>query len=448
MDSSLDTACWLLAEAQRCGARAGDAVLFETTELSVSQRLGKPEGLERSENKGIGLRVFVGESQAIASSGDFSKDALKELAARVVAMAGAAPADPDGRLAPASLHPAQPAALDLYDPQEPEIDWMRSRCAEAEEAAMAVSGVTNSEGADCGYGSSRMSLSIAEGGRVTFAQGYAASHFSLSVSVLAGQGTGMERDYDFTSARHRADLHAAADIGRSAGERAVARLSPRKVKTCRVPVVFDPRVGRQLLGIFAGAASGAAVARGSSFLKDSMGQPLFAPGIHITDDPLRPRGMGSRPFDAEGVAAAKLALVEGGVLQSWLLDMRTASRLGLATTGHASRGLSSPPSPSHTNLYMHPGNVSPTELMSGIESGFYVTETFGMGVNTTTGDYSQGASGFWIEGGQIAYPVSEVTIAGHLREMFAGLAAADDLVFRYATNAPTLRVDSMTVAGL
>lgn len=257
----------------------------------------------------------------------------------------------------------------------------------------------------------------------------------------------MERDYDYSSTRWRSDLASAESIGKNAASRALSRLNPRRVPTCDVPVVFDPRVSRSLLSAFAGAINGANIARGTSFLKADMGKALFAPNINIIDDAHIPRGLASRPFDAEGVSGGKRALVENGVLTSWLLDVRTANRLGLATTGHASRGVGSGPSPSSTNLYMQAGNDSPNALLAGIKSGFYVTETFGMGVNLITGDYSQGASGFWIENGEVTYPVSEVTIAGHLREMFTRAIPADDLTFRYATNAPTLRIDTMTVAG-
>ena len=257
----------------------------------------------------------------------------------------------------------------------------------------------------------------------------------------------MERDYDFTSARFVADLTDAEVLGGNAASYALARLKPRKIATCQVPVVYDPRVSKSLLGSFAGAINGSSISRGTSFLKDEMGKAIFVPGISIIDDPHRKRGLSSRPFDSEGLANRKMALVEKGVLKGWLLDMRSANKLGLTPTGNASRSLSSPPSPGSTNLYMEPGALSPKELISDIKSVFYVTETFGMGVNLVTGDYSQGASGFWIENGEKAYPVSEVTVAGRLQDMFKAMTPANDLEFRYGTNAPTLRIESMTVAG-
>jgi PmbA protein len=265
--------------------------------------------------------------------------------------------------------------------------------------------------------------------------------------AIAGDSTAMERDYDFSSALHASDLDAAEEIGRNAGERAVARLNPRKVPTKRVPVVFDRRVAGGLVGHLASAVNGSAVARKTSFLRDKLGESLFGPGIRIVDDPLRRRGLRSRPFDGEGVAGRRLAIVEDGVLKTWLLDCATARELDLATTGHAQRGVSSSPSPGSSNLHLEGGPRSPEQLIADISEGFYVTELIGMGVNQVTGDYSRGATGFWIEGGERTYAVSEVTIAGNLIDMFRALTPANDLEFRFGTNAPTLRVEGLTVAG-
>ncbi len=447
MSSSLDTLESALHAAKRYGATACDAVLFESIDISHSCRLGKPEGLERSESKALGLRAFVGAQQAIVSTTDLSQAALSEAAERAVAMARLTPADPDARLAEPALYPKTIPELDLYDADEPAASWFQENCRKAEEAALATPGIMNSEGAEAHYNASRISLAIAGSGGVDFAQSYPSSHFSLSVSVLAGSGTQMERDYDYSSVRWQQDLAAPETIGCEAARRALARLNPRKISTCEVPVVFDPRVGKQLVGIIAGAASGASVARGASFLKDSLGKTIASKELRITDEPHRRRGLGSRPFDGEGVAGKTLSLVEDGVLKSWLLDVRSASKLGMTTTGHASRGVAAAPSPSSTNLYMESGTASPAELIADVQSGFYVTETFGMGVNMVTGDYSQGAAGFWIEKGEIAYPVSEITIAGRLQDMLINLTPASDLVFRYATNAPTFVISRMTVAG-
>jgi PmbA protein len=276
---------------------------------------------------------------------------------------------------------------------------------------------------------------------------YLSSRHGVSMTAIAGNGTGMERDYDYSSVRHAADLESADKIGRSAAMRAVARLNPRKVSTRKVPVVYDRRVAGTLVSHLAGAANGAAVARKTSFLRDKMGQKLFADGVRIVDDPLRKRGLRSRPFDGEGVACKPLALVEDGVLRSWLLDCATARELNLTTTGHAQRGVSTVPSPAPSNLHLEAGSVTPDELIADIKDGFFVTDLIGMGVNMVTGDYSRGASGFWIENGKCTFPVSEVTIAGHLIDMFRALTPANDLEFRYATNAPTLRLEGLTVAG-
>jgi PmbA protein len=276
---------------------------------------------------------------------------------------------------------------------------------------------------------------------------YLASRRSLWMTAIAGEGTGMERDYDHSSALHESDLEAAEAIGRSAGERAIRRLNPRKVKTQSVPVIFDPRVAGSLVGHLAGAANGASIARKTSFLKDKLGQRIFASGIRVVDDPLRPRGLRSHPFDGEGVAARKMNLVEDGVLTTWFLDSTTARELGMTTTGHAARGVSSPPSPAPTNLHLEPGMLSPEQLIRETGTGFYVTDLIGTGANIVTGDYSRGAAGFWIENGELTYAVSEVTIAGHLSDMFRTLTAANDLKFKYGTNAPTLRVEGLTVAG-
>lgn len=442
-DDRLNLLADLVARARRAGADAADAVLFEADALQVTHRLGKPEDLERSESRDLGLRVFAGRRVAVVSTNDFAPAGFDALVERAVAMARAAPEDPYAGLAEPDLLAKNWPELELDDGVEPDAAALYAQAAACEAAALAVPGVTNSEEAGASWSRARIALVASNG----FAGTYAASSHGFSVSVLAGEGTSMERDYDHSSARWRADLEAPEAVGRRAGERAVARLQPRKVKTQAAPVVFDPRVSRSLLGHFAAAISGTAVARGTSFLKDRMGTKIFADGVRIVDDPHRKRGLASKPFDGEGVANRRMALVEDGVLQSWLLDTSSARQLGLKSTGHASRGTSGPPGPSGTNLYMEPGRLSPDELIADIKSGFYVTELIGFGVNGVTGDYSRGAAGFWIENGRRAYPVSELTIAGNLKDMFLRLTPANDLVFRYGTNAPTLRVDGMTVAG-
>src|SRR3954462_917088 len=433
----------LVGRALKAGADAADAGLFEGTSLSHARRLGKVEKLERSESQDLGLRVLVGKQQAIVSSSDRSPKMLAELGERTLAMSRAVPEDPFCGLAePAPIAQDWPQ-LDMLDPDEPSAETLIERARAAEETALAVEGVTNSEGAEAGWGRSRIALVASNG----FAGGYAGSHHGVSVAVIGGSGAKMERDYDFASAVHAADLRDPAEIGRNAGERTVKRLGARKMPTTRVPVVFDPRVARSLISHLLGAISGPSIARGTSFLKDRLGTRIFPEAITITEDPHRTRGQRSKPFDAEGLPNRRRALIDGGVLTTWLLDLRSARQLGLQSTGHAARGTASPPSPAATNVWIEPGAASPAELMADIKSGFYVTELMGMGVNGITGDYSRGPAGFWIENGQIAFPVSEMTVAGNLKDMFARMIAVNDLEFRSGADAPTLRMDDLTVAG-
>jgi len=432
----------LIAAARKAGADQADAVLMGGASLSIQRRLGKTEHVERSENRDLGLRVFVGQKIASVSATTVDPATFAELAERAVAMAKVVPDDPFASLAPPQ--PAPDAAwLDLVDPTEPSAEELVARAAAAEDSALAVKGITNSEGASASYGRTDIVLVTSAG----FAGRAARTSHSVSAVVLAGTGTDMQRDYDYHATVHMADLDDPAAIGRSAGERTVARLHPQRPKTATVPVVFDPRVSGGLLGHLLGAINGAGIARGTSFLKDKMGQRVFAPGIRVLDDPHMVRGLRSRAFDAEGLATAPLTLVEDGVLQAWLLDLRSAKQLGLVSNAHAGRGTNGPPSPGPTNVHLSPGTLTPDELMADIKEGLYVTELFGMGVNGLTGDYSRGAGGYMIRNGKRAEPVAEITIAGNLLDMFSRLVPGDDLVFRRGTDAPTVRIDGMTMAG-
>jgi PmbA protein len=433
----------VIGKALKAGADAADAVLVEGTSLSHARRLGKTEKLERSEGQDLGLRVLVGKQQAIVSSSDRSPKMLAELVERTVAMARAVPEDPFCGLADASEIARDWPALDMLDPAEPSAETLIERARAAEEAALAVPGITNSEGAEAGWGRSRVAIAASNG----FIGGYCGSHHAISASVIGGSGNGMERDYDFANSVYGADLRDPAEIGKSAGERTIRRLGARKMPTCRCPVVFDPRVARGFISHLLGAISGPAIARGTSFLRDKLHQRVFPEAITITEDPHRQRGHRSKPFDAEGIANRRRALIDKGVLTTWLLDLRSARQLGMKTTGHAARGTASPPSPAATNIWIEPGSASPAELMADIKNGFYVTELMGMGVNGITGDYSRGAAGFWIENGQIAHPVSEMTVASNLNDMFGRMAVANDLEFRVGADSPTLRIDDLTVAG-
>jgi PmbA protein len=442
--SALSTLAEQLVEAaKRAGADAADAVAVRGVSQAVEVRDGRVEESERSEGDDVGLRVLVGKRQAVVSTNDVNGDGIAKLAERAVAMARAAPDDQFVGLADPELLARDFPDLDVLDPNVPDIAELERRAHEAEAAGLAVKGVTKSGGASASAGIGGMVLVTSSG----FRGSYLRSSHAISMTAISGEGTGMERDYDYTSALHAADLLTPERVGRSAGERAVARANPRKVETCKVPVVFDPRVAGSLVGHLVGAINGASIARKTSFLKDRLGAQLFPKNIRIVDDPLRKRGLRSQSFDAEGVKVRKHFLVDEGVLTTWLLDSATARELKLQTTGHAHRGVSSPPSPGPYNLHLEAGEVTPAELMSDIAKGFYVTDLIGSGVNGVTGDYSRGASGFWIENGKLGYPVSEVTIAGHLLEMFKSLSPANDLEFRYGVNAPTLRIEGLTLGG-
>lgn len=438
-----DVVAALVKEAIKAGADAADALVAEGISHAASFRLGKLEDIERSEGQDLGLRVMVGQRQAAVSSSDLSRDGLQPLAERAVAMAKLAPEDPWCGLAPDDRLARDFPELDLIDPVEPGSDHLIDLARTAEEAALAIEGVSNSGGAGASWGRSGIVLATSAG----FVGRYGGTSHGVSVSVVAGEGNAMERDYDFTQARHAEDLESAAKIGQSAGERAVKRLNARKMASQSVPVVYDPRVSSGLVGHLAGAISGSGIARGSSFLKDAMGEQIFKTGLCIVDDPHRKRGFGSKPFDGEGVANKRYNLIEDGRLTTWLLDTATARQLGLETTGHASRGIGGPPSPGATNLYMEPGDLSADELIADIKSGLYITQLIGSGVNGITGDYSRGASGFWIENGEIAFAVNEITVAGNLKSMFAEMTPANDLEFKGRVNAPTIRIDGMTIAG-
>ena len=442
-DDSLDFLADLIAKARRAGADAADAVFVAGASISHARRLGKLEKLERAEGQDLGLRVFVGQRQAIVSSSDRSPTAVAELVARAVAMARVAPPDPFAGLAdPAEIARELPD-LDLLDPVEPDAETLVERARAAEDAALAVPGITNSEGAEAGWGRTRVAIAASNG----FAATYARSSHSVSASVIAGEGTTMQRDYDYSSVLHAADLEDPARIGKRAAERTLARMNPRKIETCKVPVVFDPRVSASFVGHLASAINGAAVARGTSFLKDAMGKRILPRGTTIVDDPFRRRGLASKPVDGEGIAPQRREIVADGVLTTWFLDLRTARQLKLRSTGHAARGTASPPGPAPTNLHLAPGSLSREDLIRSVGRGLYVDEFIGMGVNGVTGDYSRGCSGFWIESGELAFPVSEITVAGNLKDMFLALTPASDLTFKYGTNAPTLRIDGLTIAG-
>ncbi len=434
----------LVDRARKAGADAAEAVYHASASEAVQIRLGALEDVERSESEHIGLRVFSGQRSASIGSSDLGDAALDELAARAVAMARLAPEDKFAGLAPEERLTQGPFPdLDLADPDEPSPAVLRELAEAAEDAGRAVNGVTNSNGGSASSGADVFALVTSHG----FAGSNASTSRSLSVGLIAGEGAGMQRDYAWRTARYLADLPTPQEIGALAAERVLARMGPGKVASGAVPVVFDPRVGATLLGHLVSAISGSSIARRASFLLEHDLAQIFAPGITIIDDPLRPRGLASRPFDGEGLAVGERALVEDGKLTGWLMDCAAARQLGREPTGHAARGHGGAPGVSSSNLHLAAGSLSRAELIADIKDGVLVTELIGQGVNGVTGDYSRGASGFRIMNGEITGPVAEFTVAGNLLAMFKAMVPANDLDWHRAVNVPTIRVDGMTVAG-
>jgi len=426
------------------GASAADALYVGDRSAEVQVRLGKLESASRSEGEEVGLRLFVGQQSATAASSDLSDDALASLVERCLAMARQAPEDPYAGLAPAEL--LQRGALpdlDSEDGAEPPSKALRARALEAEQAALGVRGVTNSSGAGASASASMIALATSGG----FSGAQRSTGHGVSAAVITGEGSGMQRDHEWHSARHLADLESAEAVGRRAGERAVARLDPSRPRPGRYPVIFDPRVSASLLGHLAGAITGSSVARKTSFLLDKLGERVFAEDVTIVDDPLRRRGLRSRPFDGEGLRVARRELVANGVLTSWIADSAAARQLGIAPTGHAARGVGGAPGASPSNLYLAPGARSRDELLAVFPDAVLVIELIGQGANLVTGDYSRGAVGFMVRGGAIAEPLAEITVAANLTDMFATLEPASDLELRRGIDAPTILVPEMTVGA-
>lgn len=426
------------------GATGADALYIGDRSSGVQVRLGETESVSRSEGEEVGLRLLVGQRSATVASSDLSDEALGVLVERCLAMAKEAPEDPYVGLAPTELlQKGEPPFIDSDDGFEPDPAALRARALDTERAALAVEGVKNSTGASASASASTVALATSGG----FSGSYRTSGHGCTAIMVAGEGASMQRDYAGHSARYLEDLESGAEIGRSAGERAVARLNPGRPKPGKYPVLFDPRVSMTLLGHFAGAISGSSIARKTSFLQDKLGQQVFAPGVTIVDDPLRLRGLRSRPFDGEGVRVLRQELVANGVLNQWIADSASARQLGIVPTGHAARGVGGAPGASPSNFYMEPGTRTREELFAGVPEAVLVIELIGQGVNGVTGDYSRGAVGFMVRGGEIAEPVAEITVAGNLIDMFATLEPASDLEFRRGVDAPTILVPEMTVAA-
>ncbi|MFT6008353.1 MAG: PmbA protein [Parasphingorhabdus sp.] len=439
-----DRADALISQAKKAGADAADAIYVCDAATQVQMRLGNLEDVERSEGEEIGLRVFVGKRSATVSSSDMDPQILSALVGRALDMAREAPEDQYAGLAPEELLlKTEPHAIEGDDGQDPDPEFLRELALKAEDAARAVEGVTNSEGGGASAGRSIVALATSHG----FSGAYSTSGYSLSASVIAGAGDGMERDYAYDSVRFLEDLDDPEKIGREAGERAVSRLGPVSFKSGAMPVVYDPRVGNSLLGHFISAIAGSSIARKTSFLLDALDTQVFDSALTVIDCPHRKRGLRSKAFDGEGLPTSKTKLIDNGRLTQWIMESASARQLGLQPTGHASRGVGGAPGVSVTNLHMGNGSISQAELIKDIKHGVFITELIGMGVNPVTGDYSRGAGGFLITDGEIGPPVSEITIAGNLKDMFKSLIAANDLEYRYSVNVPSLRTDSMTVAG-
>jgi PmbA protein len=434
----------VVGEALKAGADAAEAAYAERQSLSVSVRMGDLEEVEREEARDLGLRVFVGDRAATVSGSDLSTEGRRKLIERVVAMARLAPEDPYAALAPGERLARGPFPdLDLFDASEPTPETLEERSREAEDAARAVAGVTNSDGGSAGWSTSRWMLATSNG----FFGEHRTSGFSISASAIAGEGSGMERGGEGRSTRHREDLPDADWVGAEAGRRAVQRLNPRKIASTTAPVIFENRIAASLLGPLLGAISGPSVARGVSFLKDKLGKPVFAANVSILDDPWRVRGLGSGAFDDEGVATEPMALIDEGVLTTWLLNIASARQLGMETTGHASRGLAGPPGTGTSNVVLTGGESDLAGLMAGAGNGLLVTSMFGPSLNGNTGDWSVGCSGFWFEAGELAFPVSEITVAGNLIDIYTRLVPGTDLEVRGSHDSPSLLVDALAIAG-
>ena len=427
----------------KAGASDCDVVLAKSHGKSISCRFQKIEDLDESNEKTIGIRALVDQRQAFVSSSDIETDNVDKLVTKCVEMAKLAPIDDTAVLGDSSMFEHDAPDLDLFEKEEVNTETLIEAVKECEDAALSVKGITNSEGAGASSSKGEFFLATSNG----FQGGYQSSSSSVSCSVLAGQGQDMERDYEYAVKRHISDLPSAKEIGLTAAEKTLKRLNAKKISSTKLPVIFDKRISNDLLGYLASSISGTSIARGTSFLKDSLGKQIFNKDVTIIDDPAINRGLGSKPFDGEGVKVEKKELVTNGKLNTWILNTSTAKKLGLKTTGNASRSVGSPPGVSTSNLYMTNGLKSYNDILSSINYGFYATELIGMGVNLVTGDYSMGASGMLIEKGEITHAVSEVTIASNLKEIFMNLSAANDLEFKYRSNAPTVLIESMTLAG-
>lgn len=441
-----DLAQAMLDAAKAAGADAADAIVVSGESQSIETLSGKLETADSAEGVDIGLRVLIGQKQAVIGSSDVRPQTITEMADRAVAMAQAAPDDPYVGLADAGqlATTIDAAALELYDPDAaPDPQILLEKSLEAEAAALDVQGVSQVQASGAGYSATDIFLAASNG----FAAGYRRSGWSISCVAITGTGAEMERDYCGESRVFWGDLPSASEIGRLAGERTVERAGPTKPPTGTYPVLFDERISSSLIGHLLGAINGNAIARGASWLKDAMGEQVLPAGMDLIEDPTRARISGSKPFDGEGLPVSRRHIVRDGRLQSWTLDLATARRLGLESTGNASRGTTAPPSPTSGNMALTQSARSRADLLGDMGEGLLVTSMIGSTINPTTGDYSRGASGFWIKNGQISHPVNECTIAGNLRDMLTRIQPANDARTHLSRVVPSLLIEAMTVAG-
>ena len=438
-----EKADFLIKKSKKSGADNVDVVYIENTNIDVGCRLRKIERLERSESNDLGLRFIKNKKQVIVSSNDLAKKSLEELVFKASKMVGAVPKDPYCSIAKKKDLIKKIPNLEIFDNKEPSIKSLKDKVLEAENAGLDVKGITNSEGTEIGWNKSKIYLFNSNGLNVN----YQSSSYGIYAVLIAGSGTSMEREYEFASSVFEKDLAKTSLVGKKAGELAVKKLNPKKIKTSKIPVIFSPRVANSFLKHLSNAINGNSITRGTSFLKKKLNKKIFSSDINIIDDPLKKRGLQSKPFDGEGLETKKTQIIKNGKLKTWFLDLATAHQLKLKSTAHASRNISSPPTPNPTNLYFEPGNISPKNLIGNIKKGIYVTELMGSSVNLINGDYSRGGSGFWIDNGQITYPVNEITIADNLNEMFRKIILANDLEFKQGLNSPTMLIENMIVAG-
>ena len=438
-----EKADFLIKKSKKSGADSVDVIYIENTNIDVGCRLKKIEKLERSESNDIGLRFIKNKKQVIVSSNDLTKKNLEELIYKASKMVGSVPRDPYCSIAKKKDLIKKIPNLEIFDSKEPTIKSLKDKVIEAENAGLNVKGVTNSEGAEIGWNKSKIYLFNSNGLNVS----YQSSSYDIYAVLIAGRGTLMEREYEFASSVFEKDLTKTSLIGKKAGELAVKKINPKKIKTSKIPVIFSPRVANSFLKHLSSAINGNSITRGTSFLKKKLNKKIFSSNINIIDNPLKKRGLQSKPFDGEGLETKKTQIIKNGELKTWFLDLATAHQLRLKSTAHASRNISSPPTPNPTNLYFEPGNISPKNLIGNIKKGVYLTELMGSSVNLTNGDYSRGGSGFWIDKGEITYPINGITIADNLNEMFKKIILANDLEFKQGLNSPTMLIEDMIVAG-